>query len=625
MGRLKYYNPGTDTWEYIMQGPAGVGVPVAGTTGQALTKSSNDDYDTDWTTLTQDLIGDGSTYKQYSQTEKTKLGYIAITQAVNLDTMESDLSSHIANTSNPHSVTKSQVGLGNADNTSDVNKPISTATQTALDAKVAKNANITGATKTKLTYDAKGLVTAGADATQDDIGDGTTYKQYSATDKTKLAGIEALADVTDTANVTAAGALMDSEVTNLAAVKAFNPAAYATAAQGTTADSAVQPGDDVSDLVNDAGYITTHSTAYNDGSFRYYVKASAGSDSNDGLTSGTAFQTLEKALSFYNEGTTDLRIYLAEAGTYTLEGTNFSSGVALHLSSTVSGVTLNLDVNASSFAFYNNHLNISGVDTSNRLVITGDTFHLDNADVVFQFTNIAQDFNLYGSTCRMESCGFKEIYAVNSSIYALATDVTNTDPARTPVTLINSNYNSIGTWTVSNLSGAGSVPFFIASGSRISMESGFLNTIANKYTYAWELHETILMITSTRYLTGTDVAASRVSNDNSKVISDPLDGTASLSYASGWSGTNAALRRGSEVAILSGVFTKTSNIASGDVICTIPAGYRPDVIYYTAAVGSTVDKQARISINNSTGDVTALNPSATTTVLAFSISYFWAS
>ena len=47
----------------------------------------------------------------------------------------STLTSHISNVSNPHSVTKSQVGLGNVDNTSDANKPISTATQTALNAK----------------------------------------------------------------------------------------------------------------------------------------------------------------------------------------------------------------------------------------------------------------------------------------------------------------------------------------------------------------------------------------------------------------------------------------------------------------------------------------------------------
>jgi len=49
-------------------------------------------------------------------------------------------------------------------------------------------------------------------------------------DKTKLDGIEALADVTDATNVEAAGALMDNEVTNLAQVKAFNSADYATAA-----------------------------------------------------------------------------------------------------------------------------------------------------------------------------------------------------------------------------------------------------------------------------------------------------------------------------------------------------------------------------------------------------------
>ena len=47
----------------------------------------------------------------------------------------STLTSHISNVSNPHSVTKSQVGLGNVDNTSDANKPISTATQTALNGK----------------------------------------------------------------------------------------------------------------------------------------------------------------------------------------------------------------------------------------------------------------------------------------------------------------------------------------------------------------------------------------------------------------------------------------------------------------------------------------------------------
>lgn len=45
----------------------------------------------------------------------------------------SEITAHISNKNNPHTVTKTQVGLSNVDNTSDLNKPISTATQTALD------------------------------------------------------------------------------------------------------------------------------------------------------------------------------------------------------------------------------------------------------------------------------------------------------------------------------------------------------------------------------------------------------------------------------------------------------------------------------------------------------------
>ncbi len=46
-----------------------------------------------------------------------------------------NIQSHISSTANPHNVTKVQVGLGNVDNTSDANKPISNATQTALNGK----------------------------------------------------------------------------------------------------------------------------------------------------------------------------------------------------------------------------------------------------------------------------------------------------------------------------------------------------------------------------------------------------------------------------------------------------------------------------------------------------------
>lgn len=55
--------------------------------------------------------------------------------------LETKVNNHIANKSNPHTVTKTQVGLGNVNNTSDANKPVSTAQATAIaDAKAAGTA-----------------------------------------------------------------------------------------------------------------------------------------------------------------------------------------------------------------------------------------------------------------------------------------------------------------------------------------------------------------------------------------------------------------------------------------------------------------------------------------------------
>lgn len=72
-----------------------------------------------------------------SSSDKTKLDGLkdqaGITSDINA--VQTNLETHINNKSNPHEVTKDQVGLGNVDNTSDANKPISTATQTALNGK----------------------------------------------------------------------------------------------------------------------------------------------------------------------------------------------------------------------------------------------------------------------------------------------------------------------------------------------------------------------------------------------------------------------------------------------------------------------------------------------------------
>lgn len=72
-----------------------------------------------------------------SSSDKTKLDGLkdqaGITSDINA--VQTNLETHINNKSNPHEVTKDQVGLSEVDNTSDVNKPISNATQTALNGK----------------------------------------------------------------------------------------------------------------------------------------------------------------------------------------------------------------------------------------------------------------------------------------------------------------------------------------------------------------------------------------------------------------------------------------------------------------------------------------------------------
>jgi len=104
-------------------------------------------------------------------------------------------------------ITKSMVGLGDVDNTSDLNKVISTATQTALDNKLNSNPAITGSTKTKITYDSKGLVNSGADATTTDIAEGTNlYFTLDRTLNTKLSGLK----ISDNSSVFSTDHILDA-------------------------------------------------------------------------------------------------------------------------------------------------------------------------------------------------------------------------------------------------------------------------------------------------------------------------------------------------------------------------------------------------------------------------------
>jgi hypothetical protein len=167
-------------------GATGPGVAIGGTTGQYLTKVDSTNYNTQWSTL--DLSGKQDVVANVSSTE---IGYLdgvtsAIQTQLNAKATPSDITTAINNlidgapaaldtlnelaaainddssfastvttalgtkapiesptfTGTVAGITKSMVGLGNVDNTTDAGKPVSTATQTALDLK----ANLTSPT-----------------------------------------------------------------------------------------------------------------------------------------------------------------------------------------------------------------------------------------------------------------------------------------------------------------------------------------------------------------------------------------------------------------------------------------------------------------------------------------------
>lgn len=132
---------GTDTTgNYVAGVTQGTGISVTGTAGEgwsptvALTNVGTAGTYRSVTTDAQGRVTAGTnptTVAGYGLTDV----YTKTESTTNFEPKNTNIQTHIVRVDNPHSVTKAQVGLGNVDNTSDANKPISTATQAALDSK----------------------------------------------------------------------------------------------------------------------------------------------------------------------------------------------------------------------------------------------------------------------------------------------------------------------------------------------------------------------------------------------------------------------------------------------------------------------------------------------------------
>ena len=161
----------------------------AGTSNLALGTTSTTALAGDTTTISSEqasAITANTAKNSYPSADSTKVGFISVTQAVDLDTMESNIATNNAKNTYP-SADATKVGFISVTQAVDLD---------TLESDVATNNAKVGITTQQAS----------------DITSNNAKISFDSTSSTKLGTIEENADVTDTANVTAAGALMDSEV-----------------------------------------------------------------------------------------------------------------------------------------------------------------------------------------------------------------------------------------------------------------------------------------------------------------------------------------------------------------------------------------------------------------------------
>ena len=151
--------------------PGTVGVPPGGANGEVLAKASGADYDVDW-------IAPAGGGGGISTEDAVDAVATALTEGTGIDLVYDDGAGTITVTvdKTEMSLTKSDVGLGNVDNTTDAAKPVSTATQTALDAKQPLDSDLT--TIAALTATTDNMILS--------VGVGVDVERTPATVKTAL-------------------------------------------------------------------------------------------------------------------------------------------------------------------------------------------------------------------------------------------------------------------------------------------------------------------------------------------------------------------------------------------------------------------------------------------------------
>lgn len=154
----------------------------------------------------------------------------------------------------------------------------------------------------------------------------------------------------------------------------------------------------------------TDSLNYTD-HYRFYIDGVNGNDANDGLTTETAFRTLNRFLEECNNGKADIRCYILTAGTYNIEKTNLNN-VAIHITGQDDNIIINS--NLDEYVFYNSHIALEGV----KLTHTGNNVpYVESGSFVCNNCIIDMPLQFYDAMATIQNSTINEFRFNSSQVY----------------------------------------------------------------------------------------------------------------------------------------------------------------------------------------------------------------
>jgi hypothetical protein len=451
--------------------------------------------------------------------------------------LDANLVASVAGKTGIVTLDKSDVGLSNVDNTSDTNKPISTATQEALNSKISSNPAIVAGTFSKITYDSKGLILSGQSLSASDI---PTLNQNTTGTSSNVTGVVSILNG-GTGATTSGQAL-----SNLGAYPASNPSGYTSNTGTVTSVNATSP------LVSSGGTTPSLSIPAATSNLNGYMSA-VDKTKLDGVEAGAQVNAVTSVAG----KTGVITLAKADVGLSNVDNSadsakNVATAATLTTARTINGVSFdgsaNITISDSTKQPLDADLTAIAalIGTSGLLRKTaGDTWTLDTSSYVTSsgVTSVS------GTAPIVSSGGSTPAISISAATTSAAGSMSSADKTKLDGIAIGATANTGtvtsvgGTGTVSGLTLSGTVTGSgnLTLGGTLSLTSGNVTT-ALGYT-PYNSTNPAGYITSSASITGTSANVTgtvAVANGGTGLTSSGPSGNVLTSNGTGWISSPAA-------------------------------------------------------------------------------------